>query len=89
MQQQNQELLRALEEVQGQQDELTRLNIELEETNRGVMALYSELDERAQELRRANELKSRFLAGVGHELRTPLSSVVALSDLLLERPTAS
>ena len=85
LQQQNQELLRALDEVQGQQEELTRLNIELEETNRGVMALYSELDERAQELRRANELKTRFLAGVGHELRTPLSSVVALADLLLER----
>ncbi|MGW0410468.1 hybrid sensor histidine kinase/response regulator [Streptomyces collinus] len=40
---QNGQLLAALEESQGQQDELQRLNAELEETNAGVMALYSEL----------------------------------------------
>ncbi|MFF7239988.1 ATP-binding protein [Streptomyces collinus] len=40
---QNGQLLAALEESQRQQDELQRLNAELEETNAGVMALYSEL----------------------------------------------
>ncbi|MFF8929499.1 ATP-binding protein [Streptomyces longwoodensis] len=40
---QNGQLLAALEESQHQQDELQRLNAELEETNAGVMALYAEL----------------------------------------------
>ncbi|MEW2265415.1 hybrid sensor histidine kinase/response regulator [Streptomyces sp. NPDC047853] len=40
---QNRQLLAALEESQHQQDELQRLNTELEETNTGVLALYSEL----------------------------------------------
>ena len=39
----NHQLLATLEEVQAQRDELLRLNAELEETNKGVMALYSEL----------------------------------------------
>jgi signal transduction histidine kinase len=40
---QNRELLLALEEVQTRRDELIRVNNELQETNRGVMALYNEL----------------------------------------------
>jgi signal transduction histidine kinase len=67
------------------ESEIDRLSVELEETNRGVVALYSQLDERAQELRRASEYKSRFLSVVSHELRTPLTSVTNLSRLLLER----
>jgi signal transduction histidine kinase len=40
---QNHELVAALAEVQAQRDALTTVNAELEETNRGVMALYDEL----------------------------------------------
>jgi signal transduction histidine kinase len=65
--------------------EVQRLNAELEETNRGVLALYAELDDRAEELRRASEYKSRFLSVISHELRTPLTSVLNLSRLLLDR----
>ena len=46
-------------------------NRELEDTNRGVVALYAELDERADHLRRADELKTRFLSNMTHEFRTP------------------
>src|SRR5699024_197266 len=45
IQQQNRDLLRSLKELRLRQEELTRLNAELEDTNRGVMALYAELDE--------------------------------------------
>ncbi|QHC31631.1 ATP-binding protein [Streptomyces sp. HF10] len=45
---QNHQLLAALEESQRQQEELQRLNAELEETNAGVMALYSELTSELQ-----------------------------------------
>jgi signal transduction histidine kinase/DNA-binding response OmpR family regulator len=82
---QNQELLRTLEELRRRQDELSRLNRELEDTNRGVVALYAELDEKADHLRRADELKSRFLSNMSHEFRTPVNSIRALSQLLIDR----
>jgi signal transduction histidine kinase/CheY-like chemotaxis protein len=85
VQQQNQELLHTLEELGRRQEELIRLNRELEDTNRGVVALYAELDEQADHLRRADEMKSHFLSNMSHEFRTPLNSVLALSRLLLDR----
>jgi signal transduction histidine kinase/DNA-binding response OmpR family regulator len=83
--QQNRDLLRALDDLRRRQDELHRLNRELEDTNRGVVALYAELDERADHLRRADEMKSKFLSNMSHEFRTPLNSILALTRLLLER----
>ncbi len=84
MQLQNRELLRGLEELQRRQEELSRVNRELEETNRGGVALYAELDERADHLRRADQLKSRFLSNMSHEFRSPLNSISALCRLLLD-----
>ncbi|TXH36374.1 MAG: response regulator [Rhodospirillaceae bacterium] len=80
----NHELALCLEELRSRQEELERLNAELEDTNRGVVALYSELDDKAEQLKQASELKSRFLSNMGHEFRTPLNSVLALSGLLLD-----
>ena len=85
LQQQQHELLLALADARDRQEELTRLNRELEDTNRGVVALYAELDQQADHLRRADEMKSRFLSNMSHEFRTPLNSIRALSGLLLER----
>ena len=50
-----------------------------------MVALYAELDGRAEQLRQASELKTRFLSNMSHEFRTPLNSVLALSRLLLDR----
>jgi len=85
IQQQNGELLRLLDELRRRQDDLERLNRELEDTNLGVIALYSELDDKASALRRADDLKSRFLSNMSHEFRTPLNSIMALTQLLLSR----
>ena len=84
-QQQNQELLRTLDALRARQDELERVNRELEDTNRGVVALYAELDERADHLRHADELKTRFLSNMTHEFRTPVNSILALATLLADR----
>jgi signal transduction histidine kinase/CheY-like chemotaxis protein len=85
LQQQNKELLRTLEELKNRQDELAQLNRELDETNRGVVALYAELNDRADFLQRASELKSHFLSNMSHEFRTPLNSITALSQIMLDR----
>jgi signal transduction histidine kinase/CheY-like chemotaxis protein len=85
IQRQNQELLSAMEELQQRKSELDQLNRELEDTNRGVVALYAELDEKADYLRRASEIKSRFLSNMTHEFRTPLNSILGLSRMLLDR----
>ena len=82
---QNRELLQSLEEIRRRDEESKQLNQELGDTNRGVVALYAELDERAEQLRKASELKSRFLSNMSHEFRTPLNSILALSRLLLDR----
>jgi len=85
VQQQNQELMQTLEQLEARRQELERVNRELEDTNRGVVALYAELDERADHLRRADELKTRFLSNMTHEFRTPVNSILALTNLLSER----
>lgn len=67
------------------QAQVSALQEELDETNRGVLALYAELDTQAQQLRQATELKSRFLAYMSHEFRTPIASIRSLTRLLLDR----
>ena len=84
LQQQNQELVRVLAQLKEKQAESDRLAQELAETNRGVLALYAELDERAVYLERVNELKTRFLSDLNHEIRTPLNAVRNVARLLLD-----
>ncbi len=66
----NQDLIATLEDVTRQKEQLLLLNAELQETNRGVMALYSELSEELEQTNRGvvalyRELdeKSEQLAG--------------------------
>jgi signal transduction histidine kinase len=48
----NQDLIATLEDVTQQKEQLMLLNAELQETNRGVMALYSELSEELEQTNR-------------------------------------
>jgi signal transduction histidine kinase/CheY-like chemotaxis protein len=82
---QNKEMLGTLEELRKRQEELAQLNRELDETNRGVVALYAELNDKADFLQRASELKSHFFSNMSHEFKTPLNSITALSRILLDR----
>ena len=65
--------------------QIESLNQELAETNRGVVALYAELDDRAAELRDVSELKSRFLSYMSHEFRTPLGAIRSITRILLDQ----
>lgn len=68
--------------------ELERLQHELEHTNRGVLALYSELEAHARKLKRADERKDDFLALLAHELRNPLAVAHLALDELDPSPAA-
>jgi signal transduction histidine kinase len=86
LQQQNQELVNALQELRDRQAELAQIHsLELDETNRGVVALYAELDENTKTLKRLSDLKSRFLSEMSHEFRSPLNSIRSLTGFLLAR----
>ena len=85
LRQENDDLIQTLDVVRERTEEVERLNRELDETNRGVLALYAELEERAQELVRASNHKSRFLSDMSHELRTPLMSILNVARLLVDR----
>jgi signal transduction histidine kinase len=69
--------------VARQRAELGFLHTELAETNKGVVALYAELDDNALQLREAADLKSRFLSYMSHEFRTPLASITSIADILI------
>lgn len=47
-----------------------------------VSQLETELENAKREAKRASELKSRFIAGMSHEFRTPVTSVLGYCDLL-------
>jgi len=79
------ELRRCERELIEREDLIAQLREELEDTNRGVMALYAELEERAEYERRSKELKARLVSEMGHELRTPLYSLVTISGFLREQ----
>lgn len=73
-----------LERIERLECELREVNRELDDTNKGVVALYGELDERARQLIDAVEVKGRFLSYMSHEFRTPLNSIVSLTRILQE-----
>jgi signal transduction histidine kinase len=82
---QSEQLATLTRELAAREEELTSLRSELEETNRGVVALYAELDAQADEGRRSTELKSRFLSYMSHEFRTPIGSIRSIARLLMDR----
>jgi signal transduction histidine kinase len=47
--------------------------------------LFSEIQDKSQQLEVANKHKSEFLANMSHELRTPLNAIIGFSEVLLER----
>jgi len=79
------EIRRLQRDIAERDHRIVELTEELTETNRGVMALHAELDDRAEYQRQAAVLRTRLLSEMGHELRTPLHSLATISQFLLDR----
>jgi len=58
-------------------------NHRLSELNKMTLQLQSELHSALKEAQDANYAKTRFLARMSHEMRTPLNAVIGLSELML------
>ncbi|MDA1258380.1 MAG: ATP-binding protein [Chloroflexi bacterium] len=72
----------AHQELQQAFDLLAEQKQELEEAGRWNVAAHQELQNAFNELNEANKAKTRFLATVSHELKTPLTSISAFTDIL-------
>lgn len=57
---------------------------QLAESRRGLLLLHEELDKRSEEQATAAQVKHRVFQSLGHEVRTPLHSILGLSQLLLD-----
>jgi len=79
---QNQELLTALELLRQRDEELQSVNRELIETNSGLVAIYTDLEDKTQrieqterDLRVRNEDLKGFAHTVSHDLKAPLRGI--------------
>ena len=70
----NDDLIAALEDLKGQKEQLLLLNAELQETNRGVMALYGELSEELEQTNRGVVALYRELDEKSEQLRAASAS---------------
>ena len=59
-----------------------RINKNETETNKQLLTLNSQLVKAKQDAEISNEVKSKFVSTITHELRTPLYGVIGLSEIL-------
>jgi signal transduction histidine kinase/CheY-like chemotaxis protein len=74
LQRNNQDLIAALDDLTRQKEQLLLLNAELQETNRGVMALYTELSEELEQTNRGVVALYRELDEKSEQLRVASES---------------
>jgi signal transduction histidine kinase/CheY-like chemotaxis protein len=80
----NRQVSRQKRDIERQKLELEKAYRDLGESNRAVVTLHAELEDRAASLKRAADVKGRVVANVSHEFRTPLHTILGLSGILLD-----
>ncbi|MFC5651362.1 ATP-binding protein [Paenibacillus solisilvae] len=75
-------IIRDFQKEQLRVDELRTMNLLLRRQTRESREAKREIEEKARELMLASKYKSEFLANMSHELKTPLNSIILLSQLM-------
>ncbi len=75
----------SLSEIGALHRETERQRRELADANKGLLSLHHELDDKNIQLRHASDVKSRVVANVSHELKTPINAILGITRLLLDR----
>ncbi len=78
------ELKRLNEDYQRQNEQISNQNKELLELHKQLKEKADELETEKQKAIEASVLKSQFLANMSHELKTPLNSILGLSQLIID-----
>jgi signal transduction histidine kinase len=71
-----------VEELQAQNGELVRVLAELTRSRRELEQANRDLQEANEKLRQVDEMKSRFISTIAHEVRTPLNALTGLLMVL-------
>jgi len=58
---------------------------ELADSHLALVSMHAEIDDKNDALRRASDVKSRVVTNVSHEFRTPINSILGITQLLLDR----
>jgi len=62
-------------------DEISQLSQTLCYMQQNILAMHSNLEQKAFEAKKANTAKSEFLSSMSHEFRTPLNAILGLAQL--------
>lgn len=77
------ELKNLNENIQKQNEMITGQNKELSALHLQLKQKAEELEKERQKALELSDIKSQFLANMSHELKTPLSSIIGLTELIL------
>lgn len=66
------------------EERLTRRTLEVQKQKNEIITERDELEKQKRELLTLNNTKDKFFSIIGHDLKNPFSTVIGLSDLLLE-----